>query len=412
MPECTGKVRYNTKGQAQDAKLRSSSVSGLRLYVYECSQCGGHHLTRMPPEVARGLKRAAVTGDYYAKEEIMTSPVHEYKYWISENAVETFRENAGLAGTKETLAVHLDEQIHAAIQQERTAIVIDANAPNEDTRLVYLGTPEGGSRKLVVVMRMHSPNTYPQVRTVGGPQGRAPLAITVLRGETASSNIATGRWKVPNRPLADKLANVKLPEVVLINPLSQDKPLSSHDLRQAIPVVKTTPMERTNDGRRATDRRDEPKPARGGTTQERQSFVENILKDRPNIPHDGPDGICELVRHKFGTGMGRELFKQIKDRLREKQELERLRAQSTQTQPTGTLLHPPLQVAPSLAKAMAKSESPATSPIQERLMAALECERRAKAAQTEAHDALAKADMNLATAKVAVERLWDELRNS
>lgn len=55
---CERKVRYLTKGRARDSAKRQSGASGLKLYTYECPNCGGWHITKMPPATYRQSQRA------------------------------------------------------------------------------------------------------------------------------------------------------------------------------------------------------------------------------------------------------------------------------------------------------------------------------------------------------------------
>ena len=59
---CERKVRYKSKGEASDTAKRQRSRTRRKLFVYECHECGGWHLTKMPPTLYRQRTRAAQDG--------------------------------------------------------------------------------------------------------------------------------------------------------------------------------------------------------------------------------------------------------------------------------------------------------------------------------------------------------------
>lgn len=217
-------------------------------------------------------------------------PERAFRYWISEHALERFRERVEedhKSLSDRALGLLLDDRIHAALVAGKSQAVIDADNPSEETRIVEVEDRRGV--KSIVVMRKHGPSNYPRTRCVDGPGTPAPLAITILTSEMASSNLVTGRWRMPNRPFAAKLANVKI-EPVHAKPAPTPAP---------VPAVPPKPAE--------------PTLSRGGSTLERIEFVKSVLRDRPSIKHGGPDGLSEIVKAKFGVGMSLPMFNEIRE---------------------------------------------------------------------------------------------------
>jgi hypothetical protein len=232
----------------------------------------------------------------------------EFRYWLSLNAVDRFRDMVAEEKRKLSdpdLGHHLDDLIHAAILDRKFTVIVDSDAPDEDTRIVPVTARDG--KTAMVVMRQYQPSGYPRPRVVGGPGKPAPYAVTVLTSESASSNYANGRWKVPNRPLADKLANVRpVKETPALPPAPAPKPEApvvpiAATRKQAIPVLPELPPV--------------PGPARGGTVVERIEYVKEVLRTRPNIRYGGADGLQALIKAKFGTGMSQQVVQQIRDSL-------------------------------------------------------------------------------------------------
>lgn len=235
----------------------------------------------------------------------------EFRYWLSMNAVDRFRDMVAEEKRKLSdpdLGHHLDDLIHAAILDRKFTVIVDSDAPGEDTRIVQVTARDGKSA--MVVMRQYQPSGYPRPRVVGGPGKPAPYAVTVLTSESASANYASGRWKVPNRPLADKLANVRpvketpapAPPPLAPKPEAPVVPITAS--RKAVPIPVLPP-----------DLPPAPGPARGGTVVERIEYVKEVLRARPNIRYGGADGLQALIKAKFGTGMSQQVVQQVRDSL-------------------------------------------------------------------------------------------------
>lgn len=236
----------------------------------------------------------------------------EFRYWLSLNAVDRFRDMVAEEKRKLSdpdLGHHLDDLIHAAILDRKFTVIVDSDAPDEDTRIVQVTARDG--KTAMVVMRQYQPSGYPRPRVVGGPGKPAPYAVTVLTSESASANYANGRWKVPNRPLADKLANVRpaketpAPLPAAPKPLPVPPPvIPITSSRKAVPIPVLPP-----------DLPPAPGPARGGTVVERIEYVKEVLRARPNIRYGGADGLQALIKAKFGTGMSQQVVQQVRDSL-------------------------------------------------------------------------------------------------
>lgn len=54
---CRRKHQYKTKSQAKTSARRFGGQSQRKLYVYECPECAGWHLTHIDPETYRRRKR-------------------------------------------------------------------------------------------------------------------------------------------------------------------------------------------------------------------------------------------------------------------------------------------------------------------------------------------------------------------
>lgn len=203
-------------------------------------------------------------------------PKTDLRYWISDAAIERYRqlaepENRALPDGK--LAELLDDRIHKALVAEKSTTVADVEDPGQETRIVEIEDRTG--RKSVVVMRSYRPDMFPRAKTIGGPGGRAPLAVTVLPIDVASANFATGRWKAAPLKVTTNLGD----KIVQAVP-------------KRIPVtVPPTPH-----------RRGAGPTSLGGSIVERADFIKGILRERPHIKFNGADGLNELVRAKFGTG--------------------------------------------------------------------------------------------------------------
>jgi len=226
------------------------------------------------------------------------APVSDRKfhYWITDHAVQRFRERVDPstgARLDYDLAMLLDERIHQALQNNNSTVVIDADAPDEDTRVVQIDARDG--QKCFVVMRMFTPNGYPRANTLGGPGSRAPGTVTILTSEMASRNYASRQWKIPNRPFAAALA--KAPAI----PAPAPKPIAAGGMTVHIkPVTPDAPA---------------PKPApvlapekdreyaRGASKVERFEWIKSVLRERPNIKFGGPDGINAMAKARFGSGV-------------------------------------------------------------------------------------------------------------
>lgn len=69
---CAGLTRHRTKGIARDASRRSYAQRGVRLYPYDCSTCGGWHLSATSQATYRTLARITeplTTSESEAKAE-------------------------------------------------------------------------------------------------------------------------------------------------------------------------------------------------------------------------------------------------------------------------------------------------------------------------------------------------------
>lgn len=227
----------------------------------------------------------------------------EFRYWLSLNAVDRFRDMVAEEKRKLSdpdLGHHLDDLIHAAILDRKFTVIVDSDAPGEDTRIVQVTARDG--KTAMVVMRQYQLSGYPRPRVVGGPGKPAPYAVTVLASEAASANYASGRWKVPNRPLADKLANVR-PVKETPAPLP---PAPKAETPKAVYVPAPSPYV-------PSETLPVAGPARGGTVVERIEYVKEVLRARPNIRYGGADGLQALIKAKFGTGMSQQVVQQIRD---------------------------------------------------------------------------------------------------
>jgi hypothetical protein len=221
----------------------------------------------------------------------------DYRFWISEHAVKRFRERAlepeMRSRTDRDLALLLDERIYGAISAKRCTVIVDADCPDVDTHVAVIESRTGMLHH--VVLRVYKSNSYPLMRTIGGPGGSALAAITVLTESMAAENYAKGRWKVPNRPMAGKLSLVK----------AADPP----------------PPEVADD-----DDEEDPTPgkpkAKFATLVTRLGFARKILLSRRHITMFGKDGLNALVEAEFGRGLSWESMTQLKRQVDEEFPLE------------------------------------------------------------------------------------------
>ena len=62
---CTGKVRFDSAHDAQQAAYAACRRSGQWIVAYGCKFCGGHHIGHPPARVHQAIKarqRAAIPG--------------------------------------------------------------------------------------------------------------------------------------------------------------------------------------------------------------------------------------------------------------------------------------------------------------------------------------------------------------
>jgi hypothetical protein len=154
---------------------------------------------------------------------------HQFRYWITEHAVDRFRERAGdgqHAAPNKALAQLLDARLFNGFASGRVAAVVDSDHPDKETRIVEVEAQDG--TKAVVVMRPHKPDAYPRLNCFGDPGRAALAAITVLTPEMAASNYTTGRWKVPmQRPFAEKLRDLPVaPAKTTLTPTGPQRPVA------------------------------------------------------------------------------------------------------------------------------------------------------------------------------------------
>lgn len=291
----------------------------------------------------------------------------EFRFWISQHAVERFRERVEeefRARTDRDLAMLLDERIYQALLAKQQTNVVDSEHPDVDTKVVKIDSRSGGVH--YVVMRPYRANAYPPMRVIGGPQGLAQAAITVLTEDMATSNFSKGRWYVPNRPFANKLHLVKPTEPQATPPQVAEAP-------KAAPPP-------------------EVRVGRGGTMLERAEFAKRILRERPNITSHGADGLSALVEREFGCGMAYETIA----KLRELVAAERLPVSAPPVAP------PPVVV---------PAPAPAEVSIALQFAQALEAEKTAKARAARATAELEAAQSILDGATAQVERLLAQMQS-
>lgn len=300
----------------------------------------------------------------------------EFRFWISQHAVERFRER-GLepeltSRTDRDVAMLLDERIYHAIVAKQQTDVIDSEMPDVDTKVVKIENRKGAA--YYVVMRPYRPNAYPPMRVVGGPEGLAQAAITVLTEEMASTNFTTKRWYVPNRPFASKLQLVKPAP-----PKSEPAPTP----------VSPPPTQVAEESTR-----------RRGSTVERHEFAKRILRERPHITSNGADGLSALVEKEFGVGMSYETIA----KLREVVESER----AATPRPTSVIEPTP---APPPAPPPVHTPIAAHANIAMQFAQAIEAEKTAKQRVNLAASELADAQSVLDGATSQVEKLLAQMQS-
>lgn len=307
-----------------------------------------------------------------------------FRYWISSHAVDRFRERLGednKARVDWEVARVLDERLKSA----KLAIVRDTDAPDVDTTIAAIESRNGN--KCYVVLRPHNP-LEPRVRIIGGPTGQPGLcAITVLTSEMATNNYSRGQWKVVNRVLADKLT---ASGVVVAN-AEQSKDLTR---RASMPAnFGTPPSSKTEQViPTVTEPKKSSGPKRGGTAAERYEFAKRVLRERPNIRTAGADGLIELVRAEFGTGMADRTITAIRAQVA---------AESQGAAPP---------TAPSTARRTVKAAVVPSNSFAADLTAAVEAERLAKLAFATAMDAYQAAERTLHEASARVEAAVQNLQ--
>jgi hypothetical protein len=229
---------------------------------------------------------------------------YKFKYWISDHAVERFRERMGddvKSWDDFAVARLLDERLSAA----KMTLVIDvdyrgtlpSHSQPSDTYIAEVESRMGG--KCFSVMRMVRPNSYPRMRAIGGPGGPALGAITVLTSEMASANFANGRWRVPNRVLGEKLAGVRI--VPREDREETEKPVVSprvirHEEARQVQIADQRALKEEEEEMNEDDKG-------RGSTVERFEYAKSVLRARPHINAAGRDGLSDMVREKFGVGM-------------------------------------------------------------------------------------------------------------
>ena len=307
------------------------------------------------------------------REEI--AAMSNFHYWITDNAVDKYREYAppedrGLLDVR--LAQLLDTRIHDGVIAGRSSSVIDTDHTGSNTTIVeFISRP---NVKSVAVMRPYKPGDYPRPRVVGAPSGAGLLVITVMSTEAAASALSTGRW----RPVGT------------VRP-SYAAPLTQPLLRPGVVRLEESPVQPAAPAT-APDSAPAPAPSpasdtrfsRGASMAVRLEFVKQVLRERPNIRHGGPDGLSALVKAKFGAGIAAYIVKDVRDLM---------------------------------AKETPSSPAPASGTVADRLARAAEEETKAKEALDAAAKALAKATEDHATAtrelvkcRTLVESLVKELR--
>lgn len=297
----------------------------------------------------------------------------EFRFWISQHAVERFRERVEeefRSRTDRDLAMLLDERIYQALLAKQQTDVIDSDYPDVDTKVVKIESRHGGTN--FVVMRPYKASAYPPMRVVGGPQGLSQAAITVLTEEMATQNFTNGRWYVPNRPFANKLQLVKPTE-----PTPTPPPVAE--------VPKTTPAPKV-------------KESRGGSTVERFEFAKRILRERPNITAQGSDGLAALVEREFGCGMSWVTIA----KLREAVEAER--------GAVAPVVHAPVVAPPAPPPPAPAPVTPDVS-IALQFAQAIEAEKTAKARRERARTELEAAQAVLDGATAQVEKLLQQMQS-
>lgn len=232
----------------------------------------------------------------------------EFRYWIREGAVDRFRElaeeeNRPLNDLE--LARVLDERIHGALLGKQFEVVIDKEAPGEDTTLVTIQARNKFKQSLLVVMRMIRPNSFPRPpRCIGTPGTAALGAITVLSYGSAQHNFQHGKWHRPTRPLEGKLTNVR-----------SAPPTPPPAPPPVVPPPRPAPVSPPDDEEPETD-----EDTNTSTLVERLHYARLEIIRRPNMRVSGKDGVISFVKSQFGKGLSWQTASQLKEQVLEELE--------------------------------------------------------------------------------------------
>lgn len=382
-----------TLGVSRRRQPRLGSIADWARVEYE-RQASNLGMPLLPPPVPmmrRNLGAEEIMGQSW-KAPPSTRLFH---FHISEHAVERFRQRVDeehRARDNRDLAMLLDERIWVAYQAGQVQTIVDTESPKEMTKLVQIESRSGATQ--YVLMREARMAQYPKIGTLvpGGPAGAALAAITLLTQEQTTNNFASGKWRAPAHTLNEQVGKARL------------------ELVQAPPAEEV--------------REDEPKSR--GSTVARVAFVREVLARRPDIRASGKDGMSELVKERFGTGMSVEFFNNVRDQWR----AERGDVETHQVTPgvmaplvTHASAPTPSPVPASAPVPQRLSDAatvvppwvppppapPAAPTLAERLTAALEFERASRASLAQVQAALAEATATAERATQTVEAVMAEI---
>lgn len=230
--------------------------------------------------------------------------IKSFRYHISDLAVRKFRErcsNEHSGKSDHDVAMLIDQRIFEAIMDKRVTDVVDADFPDQDTKVVSI-TIRGGIGhdqpiKNYAVMRTYKPNGYPSLRCVAGPGGIAPAVITLVTEDMGARNFSDNRWAFVNRPLATKLADI------VITPQPQKEPPA--------PATKEIEMATTTRPRSPQPSRP-PKSMTSTQRMERINFARAQLMLRPSMPINGADGLKHMLKTRYGISLDHDTMSAIK----------------------------------------------------------------------------------------------------
>ncbi len=285
--------------------------------------------------------------------------VHPFHYYITDIAVQKFREKAHVEHKvmrEFDLAVKIDQRVYEAADKMQD--IVDAANNSQLSKIVEIVIKRGQENpgyevRMYAVLREIRPNQYPVPRTVGGPGGVGLCVITLIDSEQGANNFATGRWKPANLALAKPLQKLQNVQVMaddrglhLVASVATDKPedASTTKVDQPVEVTPCEPRRRydaefkqravrmVSDGKTQSDAARELEVSQSmiskwvresmndnDNREEKMAFARQQFELRPTAQAVGDGSVSQQLIDRFGSTLKEEELTALRDEMRKTQ---------------------------------------------------------------------------------------------